>query len=422
MKVLIADVDLFRVVGGGQTFYRNIILRNPQIDFYYLRRSEPADVVRPANAHALDFVEHYKAYYQHDFQDVFPPRWVRAAFDKASNIALSVLGHSFDVVDLPDYEQFGIFMAPALAHHRVGCGRVALSMHGRISTTISMNWLSEGSVDLSLNELEEMQYAAVDTRYFISPMYRDEWQALCQLDSYCIDPMWFFPLPEARPYGDSPGQPSLNFIGRTEKRKGPHLFLQLAWWLPKDCYSAANIIGPDNIDQTGTGSSVYLRAIAEARGVNCRIHRCMTPAELAALYATKAVAVLPSQYDTLNLTALEALFAGCPTVVGDGAGACRYLTERFPGVPFLTFPVADWYSCVPAVEELLRNYRRHRDRLHDALERADFRPRGPGLDHVYTTTPAPNPAVRVQLEAWYDQLLQAQPPPATGRPYLRLVA
>ena len=29
MKVLIADFDLFAKVGGGQTFYRSIILKNP---------------------------------------------------------------------------------------------------------------------------------------------------------------------------------------------------------------------------------------------------------------------------------------------------------------------------------------------------------------------------------------------------------
>jgi hypothetical protein len=41
---------------------------------------------------------------------------------------------------------------------------------------------------------------------------------------------------------------------------------------------------------------------------------------------------------------------------------------------------------------------------------------------VYTTPRVFNPAVRVQLEAWYDQLLQALPPEVAARPHLRLVA
>ena len=36
MKVLIADFDLFKKTGGGQTFYRSLIKKNPEIDFYYI--------------------------------------------------------------------------------------------------------------------------------------------------------------------------------------------------------------------------------------------------------------------------------------------------------------------------------------------------------------------------------------------------
>ena len=47
MHVLLTSFDLFKEVGGGQTFYRNVILRNPEIQFTYLLDSEPAESPRP---------------------------------------------------------------------------------------------------------------------------------------------------------------------------------------------------------------------------------------------------------------------------------------------------------------------------------------------------------------------------------------
>ena len=53
MKVLLASFDLFKGVGGGQTLYRNVILRNPQIQFTYLRNSEPPGTSRPRHAQTV---------------------------------------------------------------------------------------------------------------------------------------------------------------------------------------------------------------------------------------------------------------------------------------------------------------------------------------------------------------------------------
>ena len=59
MRVLIAGFDLFRSVGGGQTFYRGIIEANPEIEFCYLREREPENAARPANAKPLAYRAHY---------------------------------------------------------------------------------------------------------------------------------------------------------------------------------------------------------------------------------------------------------------------------------------------------------------------------------------------------------------------------
>src|SRR5260370_4043149 len=107
MDVLLADFDLFRTVGGGQTFYRSIILRNPRINFSYLRRAEPDDVRRPPNARAVPLQTPYEVC--PDAGDVTTPLWVLPPAVLAGNVARSVAGRSFDVIDVPDYLQFGAF-------------------------------------------------------------------------------------------------------------------------------------------------------------------------------------------------------------------------------------------------------------------------------------------------------------------------
>ena len=59
MKVLIADFDLFSKVGGGQTFYKSIIKKNPKIEFYYLIEKEPLNTSRPLNANVLEYQEKF---------------------------------------------------------------------------------------------------------------------------------------------------------------------------------------------------------------------------------------------------------------------------------------------------------------------------------------------------------------------------
>src|SRR5262249_17424772 len=110
---------------------------------------------------------------------------------------------------------------------------------------------------------------------------------------------------------------------------------------------------------------------------------------------------------TLNLVALEALFAGCPTVIGSGAGVCRYLRERFSQVPFLEFDVTAFYPMMPKVERLLAEYDRHRAELPGPVRTAALTPPDPGLDAIYGAEPVFDPAARVVGEEWDAKLTDA---------------
>jgi glycosyltransferase involved in cell wall biosynthesis len=258
-----------------------------------------------------------------------------------------------------------------------------------------------------LRHMERVNFAAADGRYFVSRAYQDEWRTISPLESHCLDPMWTFsPLPQF-PYEPTRAAPALHFIGRTERCKGPHLFLQMAWWLPRSSHSWASIIGPDSNDGEGISSGTYLRDMAAQRRLDIRFEPACSRQELARLFATKSVVCLPSLSDTLNLVALEALFAGCPAVIGTRAGVCRYLEERFPNVPFVRFNVEKIYASMPAVERLLDNYDQHRDQLAKALQGVDLTPTGPGIQEIYEAGLTFDPAARAESDEWDRQLAAA---------------
>ncbi|MGD2179757.1 glycosyltransferase [Lusitaniella coriacea] len=406
MKVLIADFDLFKTIGGGQTFYRRIIETNPSIEFYYLIRSESSAAKRPDNAKVIAYQEKYFLCDIEEFGGSESPKWIHRAFIIANNIATSVANQSFDLVDLPDYEQFGTVLRPALKHHQVDFKCLALSMHGKISTTLRLNWANQINDDIALDIQEKMQYQTVDIRYGISKSYLDEWREGIDLESHYFNPIHFFPFPKPTSAEPSNDLPSLNFIGRTEKRKGADIFIDLVWWLPRSSFSGANIIGPESYDGNGNASSGYLQSAINNRSLDIGLHPAMNREELEKVFANKSITFLPSRYDSLNLLALESLFSGCPTAIGSGAGVCRFLQETFPGIPFISIDVKEVYSCLPEVVSVLENYDAYRQDLVERLQQLQIKTDDPKLEDIYQSSSAYNSEITEQLDFWYEQLIQ----------------
>ena len=125
--------------------------------------------------------------------------WLHYGFVRAVDVAQAVVGRHFDVVDVPDYDQLGLFLRDAFRHHDVSLGRIVLGMHGRVSTSLELNWCAQGRGCIERKELENMQYQAVDIRYFYSEMYRDEWRAIDPVAAPVVDPLWFFDVPRQQP-------------------------------------------------------------------------------------------------------------------------------------------------------------------------------------------------------------------------------
>ncbi len=329
-------------------------------------------------------------------------------FLEASNFAHAVRGLHFDVVESPDYEQVGLFLRPAMREHDVVFGSVALALHGVISTSIRLNWRTEGDASLSLVERERLQYRSADLRYGISRAYLDEWAAATGIAGEYLDPLSTFSrsLPvSARPES---GGPRLRFVGRGEKRKGPDVFIELVSWLPRSLYEAAEIIGPESFDPDGVGSNAHLEAFASARAPHVRLRPAATPEQLSQLFGERTLTILPSRYDTLNLIALESIFAGCPTAIGTGAGVVGLLREALPEVPFIPIDMKNPFSAVPELVDVLENYDAVREVLVESLGR--WRPPvgAPRLAELYARRPGSDPIVAETLDHWYGRLIRAR--------------
>jgi hypothetical protein len=100
MRVLLVVSDLFSTVGGAQTVYRRVVESSPDIEFYYLRRFEAADHEGPRNAHAISLQARSKL--SPLTTPLLVPRFGTVALNDADQIARSVAGMSFDIVDYAD--------------------------------------------------------------------------------------------------------------------------------------------------------------------------------------------------------------------------------------------------------------------------------------------------------------------------------
>jgi glycosyltransferase involved in cell wall biosynthesis len=405
VKVFIAETDLFQETGGGQAVYRRLIAAHPEIEFYYLGVEERAATPRPANTHLVPRIDPYPIRFALDSPDGDRPPWARLGFVEASNVAASVAGREFDVVESADFRSFGAILRAALAWHGVRCGRTVLAMHGRTSDSLRRDW-SGGGACPALDHQERLQYRAADTRYGISPAYLDQWRQMEGLEAQYVSPLRVVERPRPGRPPPSAEPPDVHFIGRTERLKGPDIFLELLWWLPRRAYGAASLIGPESLSPNGGCSGSHLKRLLAHRAVDVTLRPAMTPAELGRLFAARSVVFLPSRYDTLNLVALESLLAGCPTVVGSGAGVCRFLSESLPEIPYVRLDLENLYGCLPEIRRLLADYDGYRERLVAALQRCQPEADGLSLAEVYASPPCGDPAVRSRMDSWYAQAMR----------------
>ena len=418
--VLLLEFDLFANIGGGQSAYRRIMALRPDDTFYYFRDRERADAPRPAHVVALPFARVW-----HPLGKGMPAsdRTLLRIYAQCRNFAASAAAHTgrrdFDVVDTPDYACHGIFIRQALASEGIRCGTVALALHGVLSDAFAGGWPQGGKNDRALAEMrfaERLQFRAVDARYALSPTYAVQWRRRASIEINALDPLCVAGngTPAlAEPRG---GPPDLVFLGRREKWKGPDLFLDIAWCLPRESYRRLLVAGPDGPNRLGIGSAETLAAIARQRGLHIESPpNGLPPAEVQALLRQRTLLLLPSRHDTFNLTALEALTQGCPALVSDQTGFARWLRGRLPELDWMVVPVDCSRTAAVRAEAVLARYDARRAELLAALRREPLRPDLSSVQAIYDPSPTRDAEARqtaVDLAARFDLLGRVATAPA----------
>ena len=422
-RILVCEFDLFRLIGGGQTVYQNIIRKRTNDTFYYFVTQAGTGRDHPPNAIPIPFRRFYDGApadipaLQDHFFYVY-----RDAMDMARSLYEAVGQVKLDVVDTPDYRQNGLFLRDALDTHGIPVGIVALALHGALSSAFTLGWpWSDDPKRLfaQMRRREHLQFRVADVRYAVSESYAEQLQRYAPLPVNILDPLTVirgtqpsFPAPEQR-------AADLLFIGRRERRKGPDLFLDLAWWLPRDAYRRLIFIGDEGVNHQGTDSRSIVADVSRHRGLTPEFMPSISQSELQTLVRQKSVVLVPSRYDQLNLVALEALLDGCPTVISRHAGVSRFIEERLPGLSWLLIEITcDRAASVP-VKEILENYDRKRGDIVEALQRAQLAPDPASLQHIYDSADHYDRRARGIVHDLADRFAMFSVRPAPGLEYDR---
>src|SRR5689334_4561581 len=146
MNVLLACPGIFNQIGGGQRFYANMILSNPEIDFYCFDNPGRRAGL-PRNIHFITATDvHSRQVGQFDLDDIGkgdlaePLRHHPQAMAVLLDLAASVPPVRFDVVDIPDFLPLAVYFPECLRQFGIAFDKVALSMHGTLSMGVLDNW------------------------------------------------------------------------------------------------------------------------------------------------------------------------------------------------------------------------------------------------------------------------------------------
>lgn len=400
-RILILDFDFFQAIGGGQTFYRRMIERHPEIEFHYPSRGPDCRSAAmgglPRNARPFAFdalsdlplptsVRHSSTYDQH-YTKVLSP------------IAAAIQGSLFDVVEVPSFFPVAHLVRPVLGAYGSVARRISLGLLGWLSVSIDLAYEDEASRSTTRQQLEQCEansVAAADALYTISELHYAE-NAFFGRQPTIIDihnALEEFPLPNPMPPGSGP--PDLWYVGRLDRAKGPDLFIEMAARIPRKLYRSINLTGPDNRAWSSgpTWSDKLLERAAELK-LEVTYHGQLADAELRErVYRGRNVLVVPSRTDAFNYVSLEALVNGCPLLLSRHTGSAGFLQRSHGRIMPQVIAPEDVSASATALGRLLKNYSAHVKALRRELIRRPFRRPEPGfMDEVFSLDRIREPAL-----------------------------
>jgi GT2 family glycosyltransferase/glycosyltransferase involved in cell wall biosynthesis len=399
-NVLILDFDFFTAVGGGQTFYRRVVERNPDFVFHYPSRGPDLAIARKLPANARPFAFDDTAVFKKEvarINAIRVPAELAPITWRLSGVLAGVQGMCFYAVDVPSYFPVAHLVRPIGAGFGIFVGSVALAMLGWNSVSAQHGYAGDvpDPVLQAFEIFEADSIAAADVRYVISGVEiaqtRTPVPNVVEIDMH--DVLERVPLPEAEPPGE--GLPDLWYVGRLDRAKAPDLFVDLASRMP-GLFDGCHVTGPDNPWSSEQRWSERLLQAGAARGLAIRYSGMLSDEELRRrVYRGRSVVVVPSRTDAFNFVALEALQNGCPVLLSRRAGAFEFLSERHPLLVPAVMDPDNLDAAEHELRSLLENYptvaRAYRAsiRAHPLPE-----PRTGFMSEIYSAAPSPESRLR----------------------------
>ena len=364
MRVLILDFDFYSARGGGQTFYRRMVERHPQWQFYYPSRgpdmTAEARARMPANAHPFALDQSVFDAFDASVQGEADINHMEPYYaNLLGRIAVSIQGRTFDLVELPSFFPIAHRVRALFAVFGIRTANVSVALLGWLSVGVKNAYAGEvPPADVTaLEALEARCVAAADVVYTISDLHAAENRAVgrpcATIDMH--DALEAFEAPAAAAPGEGP--PDLWYVGRLDRNKGPDVFIDMVSRLSRDLYGRVYLTGPDNPWATGIRWSQEVLAQAAVLRVEAEYLGELSDAALRArVYQGRSVVVIPSRSDVFNYVALEALLNGCPLVLSKNAGAADFLRLRHPDLAPPIIDPDDVAGAADQLGQLLRDY------------------------------------------------------------------
>ncbi|MBT7623999.1 MAG: glycosyltransferase family 4 protein [Flavobacteriaceae bacterium] len=367
MKILLFYTDLYHdKAGGGQFVTRKFIEQLKDFTFYYFIDKEKNDYNRPNNTQVIKLGEIVEIVTQ---DDVFCKEEIDA-LKLVNRFARCVKNRSFDFVEFPDYSIFGNKLRMAFEHHNVKVDNYILSLHGNISKSMELNWDPE--INLNLIKLERQQFVDVDIAYGISKRYINENLETYNRNVLFLNPIYLLNIKKQlnKSIEKLNLKPSIYFIGRLERRKGPDTFIEIVKELDSKLYNKIYIIGDDYYTKDGKSARKLLLNTSKEYNLNIHFLPPLGQNELLDIYASESIVILPVRYDSFNLVAMDAIFNGCVLALSKEAGVCDFLDMEFPKIPYIK--IENINKSISDINDVLSNFKNYKNSLSSSIREIKF--------------------------------------------------
>jgi glycosyltransferase involved in cell wall biosynthesis len=218
---------------------------------------------------------------------------------------------------------------------------------------------------------KDLEIAAADLVLTCSPLAASTYIA-AGVDANKIAPMCLgttVAAPEPATEVPIAGKAKLLFVGRITRVKGFDVLLNALEQLAAggkafETTMIANLLDAD--------AELGDQLRATSRRLPIKVLQPMPPSQLAAVYRSNDILLLPSRFDSFGLVVAEALSHGCGVVVSPNVGASMLVQERFNGMTLKNGTPAELAAALAPIIDDITSWRARRDLIRRGAAALDW--------------------------------------------------